>query len=206
MTGLFQFCFSRLTTHHPRLIAFLLLAPALAYTAAAQGAVTAHERAEPYAIRGSSAAELRVEMNAKGPLGGDGRRHDRYTRWQISWRYGYRSGAGRCEIDRVHTEVTVTMTLPSWINEAAVPAGLRAQWRRYLDALETHEKGHARNGLDAAQEIDRAIAALAPLASCDALGTAANAAGNNIIRKYNQRDLDYDRTTDHGRTQGARFP
>jgi len=34
----------------------------------------------------------------------------------------------------------------------------------------------------------------------------ANALGMSILRNYNQRDLDYDRDTEHGATQGARFP
>jgi hypothetical protein len=28
----------------------------------------------------------------------------------------------------------------------------------------------------------------------------------DILERYRQRERDYDRDTDHGRTQGARFP
>ena len=54
--------------------------------------------------------------------------------------------------------------------------------------------------------MDQAIAAMPPAGSCDTLGTSANALGKSILRKYNQLDLDYDRDTRHGTTQGARFP
>ena len=80
------------------------------------------------------------------------------------------------------------------------------QWARYIAALELHEQGHRRHGVDAANEVDRAIAAMPPAGSCDALGKNANALGMSILRKYNQLDLDYDRDTGHGATQGARFP
>ena len=76
----------------------------------------------------------------------------------------------------VTTAIKVTMTLPEWSDESA------------------------------AREIDRGIAALPPQPSCGALGGAANALGDQVIRKYNERDRDYDRSTDHGRNQGAHLP
>jgi predicted secreted Zn-dependent protease len=42
--------------------------------------------------------------------------------------------------------------------------------------------------------------------TCEQLGLAANAAAHQVIKIYNQRDIEYDRVTRHGRTQGARFP
>lgn len=145
-------------------------------------------------------------MNAKGPHGRDGRRYDGYTRWHVAWRYRYRTQDGQCFIDRVATTVDVTFTMPQWANESSGGAELRRRWRQYLAALQQHESGHGRHGAEAAGEIDRGIAGLTPRASCESLGAAANALGHQVIRQYNQRDLDYDRTTDHGRTQGARFP
>lgn len=168
--------------------------------------VTLREDTRHYTIRGATAAELRGEMDAKGPRGGDGRRYDGYTRWHVAWRYRYRTQGGQCFIDRVATTVDVTFTMPQWANEGFGSTELRRRWRQYLVALQQHENGHRRHGVEAAGEIDRGIAGLAPRASCESLGAAADALGHQVIRQYNQRDLDYDRTTDHGRTQGARFP
>ncbi len=125
--------------------------------------VVARDTVERYSIGGANEADLRREMNAKGPSGNGARRFDAYTRRDI-------------------------------------------RWREYLAPLTEHENGHRKHGLDAAREIDRGIGALPAQANCNALGNAANAFGNEILRKYNERDIDYDRTTDHGRTQGARFP
>jgi predicted secreted Zn-dependent protease len=106
----------------------------------------------------------------------------------------------------VQTKVKIDITLPAWQNENTGSAETRTQWQRYVAALTRHEQGHRQHGVDAAHEIDNAIGTLPPTGNCDALGTKANAAGSDIIRKYNQRDLDYDRDTRHGATQGARFP
>ena len=139
-------------------------------------------------------------------MGAGGRRFDGYTRWYVSWRYQYSNSGGSCAIASVTTSVKVTMTLPRWSNESGGNSATRQQWARYLAALEQHEQGHRRHGVEAAHEVDRAIAAMPPAGSCDALGANANALGTSILRKYNQLDLDYDRDTQHGATQGARFP
>jgi predicted secreted Zn-dependent protease len=184
--------------------ALLILLSAGALTA--QAAVHLEDRVEHYTISGSTPADLRRDMNAKGPQGAGGRRFDGYTRWYVSWRYQYKKGEGRCAIASITTHVKVTMTLPRWRNEENASSSVRQQWRRYLSALKQHERGHHRHGIDAANEVDRAIGAMPPAANCDALGANANALGMGILRKYNQLDLDYDRDTRHGATQGARFP
>lgn len=171
-----------------------------------QAAVSVSDSVERYAIEGSTAADLRREMSAKGPPGAGGRRFDGYTKWYVSWSYRYNNVGAGCTIASVTTSVRVTITLPQWRNESAGDSTTRAQWARYLAALERHEQGHRQNGVDAANEVDRSIAAMPPAGSCDALGTAANTLGQSILQRYNQRDLDYDRETSHGATQGARFP
>ena len=172
----------------------------------AKAAVNIDDQVERYAIEGSTPADLRREMNVKGPQRAGGRRFDGYTRWHVSWRYRYNNAGGGCTIASVTTSVKVTMTLPRWSNESSASSATRQHWARYLAALERHEQGHRRHGIDAAHEVDRAIAAMPPAGNCDALGANANALGMSILRNYNQRDLDYDRDTKHGATQGARFP
>jgi predicted secreted Zn-dependent protease len=168
--------------------------------------VTLSESVDRYSIHGAHEVDLRREMSAKGPTASDSRRFDAYTRWNIAWRYSYRQDGGQCRITAVTTEVKIAMTLPEWSDESAAQDRLRKRWREYIAVLTGHENGHRKNGLDAAREIDRGIAALPPQPDCGALGAAANALGNQILRIYNERDLDYDRSTDHGRNQGARFP
>ncbi len=172
----------------------------------AHAAVDVSDQVERYTIEGSTPSDLRREMSAKGPQGAGGRRFDGYTRWYVSWKYRYNSAGSSCAITSVTTSVKVTMTLPQWRNENRADSATRAQWSRYLTALELHEQGHRRHGVDAANEVDQAIAAMLPAGNCDALGANANALGMSILRKYNQLDLDYDRDTRHGATQGARFP
>ena len=172
----------------------------------AQAAVDLDDQIEHYAIHGATPADLRREMNTRGPQGAGSRRFDGYTRWFVSWRYDYSNTRGGCSIASVTTSVKVLMTLPQWSDESRASSATRQQWARYLAALELHEQGHRRHGIAAANEIYGAIAAMPPAGSCDALSKNANALGMSILRKYNQLDLDYDRDTGHGASQGARFP
>ena len=171
-----------------------------------QADVNISDQAERYAIEGSTPLELRRELNVKRPHTSDGRQFDGRTRWYVSWRYRYRKTGSGCVIASVNTSLKVTITLPQWRDESSADRATRQRWARYLAALEQHEQGHRQNGVDAANEIDAAIATMPPAGTCDALGAEANVVGKSILQKYNQRDVDYDRDTRHGATQGARFP
>lgn len=184
----------------------VILIVAWATIPATFAAVDVTDSVERYTINGSTPLELRQEMNNKGPRGNDGRRFDGFTRWFVSWRFRYNNAPGGCTIASVTTSVKVTITLPEWRNESGGDSASHEQWSRYLAALERHEQGHRRHGIAAGHEVDQAIASLPPASTCDALGANANALGASILRKYNQLDLDYDRDTRHGATQGVRFP
>jgi predicted secreted Zn-dependent protease len=53
------------------------------------------------------------------------------------------------------------------------------------------------------KEIDAAVLAVKPASNCEDLATGANAAAEAIVAKYQALDAEYDRKTDHGRSQGA---
>jgi len=184
----------------------LLLSIAALGAPLAFAAVVEEEKANHYDVMGTSEAELRGDMRAKGPASENGRRFDGYTRWNVHWNFRYDTRGRACQITSVQTRLQTTITLPRWANEAQGSAALRQKWASYLTALTAHEQGHRRIGLDAAHEIDRTIAALPPESDCDALGRRANAVANQILERHLQRERDYDRDTAHGATQGARFP
>ncbi len=183
----------------------LCIAMLLLWAGAAPAAVNSRDVRETYSISGGSAVELRRQMNTLGPPGPGGR-FAGYTTWNIEWLFEYRRDGTGCAIAGVAVDLKTVIVLPEWRNEAAAPADLRARWRQFMKALTDHEYGHRDHGMAAAREIDRGIAALPAHPNCDALGAAANALGARILRQYNQRDLDYGRSTGHGRLQGATWP
>jgi predicted secreted Zn-dependent protease len=150
----------------------------------------------PYTITGNTSAELRAQMDRLGPTA-TGQHWDAVESWYINWRWPT-AGDGSCELSSATVSVTNTVTSPVWTPPPGVYPALVAAWSRYMLALATHEKGH----------VDLVIAGVPSV--LDALHKAtcgsANSAANAVLDQIRQRNADYDAATNHGATQGARFP
>lgn len=158
-----------------------------------------------YDVAGDTEAELRAELDAKGPEN-DGVRHDAYTSWFVTWRYPFVHSDQGCATGPVTTDVKVVVTLPRWLGYADETQPLMKRWRRYLDALKTHESGHRETGFRAASDISDTLQELPPKATCDEVDEAATVAARAVLEKYRKADADYDNETRHGEAQGAVFP
>lgn len=152
---------------------------------------------QAYAQRGKS---LFQAMAAATPFHENGRpflgNTSREIHWQLHWRD---NGRGMCRIEDVRVSLQTTITLPQLNN---VDLDRQSEYTRYYTALRIHETGHYRIEQEMANELDRALASL-PEAPCTTIENAANARGNEIVRGYDHREVQYDAETDHGRTQGA---
>jgi predicted secreted Zn-dependent protease len=161
---------------------------------------------QTYLVRGDSAEEIRASLDRLGPIDpADGRRYDAFTRWQLEWRFDSRNSWQGCEITRVWTQLKVTMTLPRHGSPSALPEELRQEWTRYLQRLAAHEEGHVRIPSDAARELEIALDRLRR-PDCHALEQEVQRLGNAALQRARAQERRYDVETDHGRSQGARFP
>lgn len=159
-----------------------------------------------YAVGGSTPQALRSQLNQLSPVVEDGQRFDGKTYWYVRWFYNYANKGNRCRITQAKSSVEVVFTLPQWQQPTNAPRSLADKWQRYMSALQLHEDGHKDHGIAAAQEVLAVMKNLPDYSSCSELETAANAAGKSVIQRYNQKDIEYDRVTQHGATQGAVFP
>jgi predicted secreted Zn-dependent protease len=160
-----------------------------------------------YDVTGVTAPEIRADLDRLRPTDTvTKRRRDSATRWRVKWTYRYRNVGQDCAIARISVTVDVTITLPRLAADASRPVELTRAFEEFTAKLMLHEEGHAQNGIDIAKRIEAAILGMKPHPTCDALGRAANALGQSLIKEANQNDIEYDTQTQHGRTQGARFP
>lgn len=167
-------------------------------------AITTHYRYYP--ITGNSIAELRTQMNRQGPTDStEGRRYDARTDWFVRWSYTHATSSQGCAIGALTASVEVTLTYPQWTPTSQATQSAIADWQRYMAALELHETGHKNNGIAAGQAVVQTLSQLPAYSSCQRLDGAANSAAQAVIRHHNQQDIDYDRTTHHGYSQGAVF-
>jgi predicted secreted Zn-dependent protease len=194
-------------TKHKLLFAVIIfILAALALSGAAYAEPHVKIKYNYYEIQGTTAKELRQEMNLSGPLDKGEKRYDAETKWHVRWQYWFGKNRYECWINRVTTEVEVIFTFPKWKRSKKISGDLEQQWLNYMKALQEHENGHKEFGINAAKEIEGRLMSLRPLRSCNALENMANSIANQIIDKYIKIQIEYDRRTDHGRTQGAVFP
>jgi predicted secreted Zn-dependent protease len=160
-----------------------------------------------YDVDGATAQEIRADLNRLGPIDGtEHRRFDAVTHWYVRWRYTYKNVDNGCEIATVSTSADITYAFPRLQRGSSAPTALRRAFAGFLKNLLVHEKGHARVGIDIASRIEQGIRRLPPAPTCPVLEDAANDLGHALIKEANRRDIDYDAQTQHGKTQGARFP
>lgn len=173
----------------------------------AQAGPTITESVDYYDVAGATAREVRAAMNRDGPIASnDSKRYDAVCRWNVSWKFQYRSSANSCAIASASTEVKITIIFPRLKTDETTSASLVKAFATYSEKLMVHEKGHAQNGIEVARKIEAGLMALAPEPNCDALRTKVDNLGHAFTKEANQADVEYDRVTQHGATQGARFP
>jgi predicted secreted Zn-dependent protease len=157
----------------------------------------AHATMHYYAVGGVTEAQIRARLNANAPASPDGFKGDAYTSWHFRWSWpGY--GSSACNLAKAAVTLTVDVHFPRWTHPKAAPAAVAAAWNRYAKALAVHESGHA-NYARARYPFVLGAIRRATCRTADAAAQAQLA----LIRKH---DVAYDASTNHGATQGARFP
>jgi len=158
-----------------------------------------------FTVNGETSLQLSSEIDAKGPVGEDGRRSDGYTRWRMSWNFGMNSDTAGCGVSRVAVDLDIHMTLPRWDMPSGATPQLIARWNRYLAALRMHEDGHRQRAEAAADELRRTLAReRAP--DCRTLENRLDSMANALLAKLRARQAAYDRETKFGQNQGVRRP
>ena len=150
-----------------------------------------------YDIGGSTETELRDQMNTHAPVGPDSYRGDALTTWSIRWTWdGY--GTEECDLRSATATYDIKVTMPRWVPPKDASPELIEKWNRYILALGGHEKAHVDNVIANLPYVINAIRR----ATC----ATAEAKAQEVLAGIRQNDVNFDATTNHGETQGAKFP
>jgi predicted secreted Zn-dependent protease len=150
-----------------------------------------------YEIEGRTEEELRAELDELGPVDSSGYKGDALAEWFISWNWpGY--GSDDCDLSAADVSYRVKVIYPRWTPPTNASSNLAIKWFNYTYKLAKHEKGHVDYVVANYQIVLEAIKG----ATCETADAAAEAA----LEPLRAFDLEYDRQTGHGETQGARFP
>lgn len=151
-----------------------------------------------YDIEGDDEDELREQMDDLSPTGADGfDAGDAFADWSFRWTWpGY--GESDCDLSEAKVTLDIEVVFPRWEPDEDADPELVEKWNEYIEALAIHEKGHVDYVLEREDDVLEAIQD----ATCDT----ADDAATEVLDEIRQHDLDYDEETNHGETQGARFP
>ena len=155
---------------------------------------------EHYEIRGTSWEELRREIDLKGPRGWTG---------MASSRIGYdvktRPEKAGCAVASAQARAETKVQLPAWGNRFEGPRPLQVHWDQVYRTLDLHERGHVAINVEGAKDLERALKAIEPQATCDAVMAEARKRAESVWRAVAQRQSEYDADTDHGRRQWSPY-
>lgn len=184
-------------------VSLLLAAGAVAGLIALADEPAVSVKTTTYKVQGNSVSDLRARMMQDGPVDAQKRHHPGYTTWRVTWTFGCGVAGGDARLERVNVKVDVKYTLPEWQKPGDADPELAAKWQDYMAALRKHEDGHRDIGVRAGRRILEMLQQLPAAESCVKAGQAANEAGQKILQSSRDEELEYDRATRHGATQGA---
>lgn len=99
------------------------------------------EQEKPYAITGTTGAELYASIGQNGPeVGRNGGRVIAHTFFKLTWRRNYVPENGGCTLKSATPTLIITYTLPKPAN--ALPPPVQKRWDIFIEGLRRHEKVH----------------------------------------------------------------
>jgi predicted secreted Zn-dependent protease len=114
-------------------------------------------------------------------------------------------GGQVCNIKNVAVGVHSTILYPRWSAPAGTSQYLINKWAAYMRNLIIHEEVHVTIGNKYSKIYYDYLKQLSDTQTCVASVAVIDAKQDEIVKKMDNANIEYDRVADHGRTQGASF-
>jgi predicted secreted Zn-dependent protease len=157
-----------------------------------------NEKIHFYKIQGNSGQELKKQMDTLGPKT-NAQQFNASTKWIVTWQYGYQEKNHICQLTSLKVDLHIHYLYPRWVNYQSSHPTLQQKWNVCLKDLNQHEKGHGKNGKNAATAVEKALLNIPPKTSCQQLMITIDNTANYIIQEYLNKDFQYDQHSQHGR-------
>jgi predicted secreted Zn-dependent protease len=154
-----------------------------------------------YDIRGTTYPDLQREIASKGPEGRWWGTAATRLRFELTWK---RVPEG-CSIATAQAFADSTVRLPRWVNRHEGDRRAQEQWDSALRSLDLHERGHVQISVDTARDLERSLREIPPAATCEAIIAEAKARGAALNGRERERQVSYDRDTNHGANQWSPY-
>lgn len=162
------------------------------------------EQSETYAVSGSTASDLRANMNRVRPKDPADQPADGVTYWDMRWKHSYTKTSDTCMVSSVTITMEIRTKLPWWIDRQPGTT-LVERWDGFIIALKNHEEGHAEIARRGAAALRERLSGLSAR-TCPLLDELADATADALVDHLKKENAAYDQRTRHGASQGVRFP
>jgi predicted secreted Zn-dependent protease len=159
------------------------------------------ERTDYYEVSGKTLPEIKDNMKTSRP-----KDYDAWTDWYVNWNYEFYMAKDRCTLRSFDVSLAIRYTYPFLIDADKKSKKIKERWEEYIENLQTHETGHTAIALDAAYAMLSKIQVdTMQDENREKLKAKIDKICNEIIEQHLKKEIEYDKKTDHGRTQGARL-
>lgn len=192
--------FSEVTGSLHRLLCFLGVLIVAMFPEAIRAEPQVAEETEYYEIHGSTSAELWHQMRMQGPKG-----FSANTKWNTQYRFKTKAEPRGCVVTEVSVTVRIQYTMPRWANGLQASPTLQEQWHKYYECLKNHEMNHKEIAVKNARLLEQRLLGLRS-SSCKTLGDQCHEVSRFFLEQTHRENDEYDRRTDHAKTEGCRLP
>lgn len=155
-----------------------------------------------YDITGKTLDDLIQEIKLNGTKWNDGKVYSAMTNWDIHYKYEVICQNGRYSVKSAATRVDILYNMPR-LNLATCAPELVTTWSNYLTHLQGHEFGHKDLAVKTASEVNEMFGTLPSFAREEDLAAEITKRTEEKFKKLKEIQIEYDRDTRHGETQGA---
>lgn len=167
--------------------------------AASAHGIVIRENRSYYEVDATRIADMRRQLDARGPRNAFGHPSTGLTRSTLTARYTLWSSPERCAIGEVVVETEIDLHLPRWRPAGTPQPTLSQRWEWLSTTLVEHEEGHRENAIWAAAELRRRLQALPAAPDCRTLERTARRVREAVVSELRARDAECDARTDYGR-------
>jgi len=155
-----------------------------------------------YVISPRAPHEIKRELMRHSPIRQGGDSFNGHTVWYVDWKYQTTPSPYGCLLQSSQVNVRVVHILPA-LSKGVTDTQTIEVFNKFNKALTQHELNHGNHGLLAAKEIEETFKNTPAQPNCRQMSRLLNGTGDSIVRKYAQKDSEYDRDTRNGFTEGA---
>ena len=156
-----------------------------------------------YEIEGETADDLLSEMVRKGPQRSN-RKYFALTEALPQLSFKTLQSNDGCRLINIEVHTAIVVTLPTRIN-VSDNSEMQAKWKVFEIALQNHEGWHVASAKAAGRQIFESLSAIVE-PDCLLAKNRARVLSEEIQKDFASKNEAYDRTTGHGRSQGASWP